>query len=101
MDFLKYIFSKCDFHLILKNNNNKIAMGLRRYFDNSFEKKIPMVDQILTSSLQNLEFVKFSGGFCPPSAVLKQLQTIVFKPTKFGVRDLALIEWTHFHFFFS
>lgn len=28
MDFLKYIFSKCDFNLILKNNNNKITMGL-------------------------------------------------------------------------
>lgn len=28
MDFLKYIFSKCDFNLILKINNNKITMGL-------------------------------------------------------------------------
>lgn len=106
MDFLKYIFSKCDFNLILKINNNKITMGLLNNIKDAIliivsKKKCPMVHQILSSSLQNLESVKFSGGFCPPSAVLKQLQTIVFKPTKFGVRDLALIECAHFHFFFS
>lgn len=61
MDFLKYIFSKCDFNLILKNNNNKITMGL---LNNIKDAILIIVSKKNTHGRPNVDFKLTKFGVC-------------------------------------